>query len=320
MDVFKRFIRTVLLAGVVALPFVVFWQQRNISDWWRLRDYVPPARIVELADNTQMTDEGRKLFYLHKPELNDRDAFNRNCKGFEQTIVLGCYVTNQAIYIFDVQDARLEGIEEVTSAHEMLHAAYDRLSVSEREAVDRMTQSAFDGLRDARLAEVVESYRQRDASVVSNELHSILATEFRTLPKQLEDYYERYFHDRLTVVGFSEKYEAVFTEQMNRIKTLSDQIAAIENDLQAQIRSVDELETGLSADADRLNSLRAQNRVDEYNAGVSPYNARIGQYRRLIADYNAKVQRMNQLVEEHNSVAFEQKKLTDAIDSNQPSL
>lgn len=320
MHLFWRICKTIFLTIAIALPFVILWQHRNISDWYLLRGYEPPERIAQFADNTQMTELGKRLFYVHKPQLNDRAAFNKNCSGFETTIVLGCYVTNKGIFIFDVEDPRLEGIEEVTAAHEMLHAAYDRLSGSDKKNVDRMTQQAFDAMNDERVKKVIESYRARDPSVVSSELHSILGTEVRSLPAELEEYYKKYFHSRPAVVAYSEQYEAVFTEQQKRIQALSEQIEAITNELALQKRAIDELEASLNADADRLNRLRAEERIDEYNAGVGPYNNKIGQYRRLISDYNAKVQHMNQLVEEHNSVAVEQKNLINAIDSHQPSL
>ncbi len=320
MHALRRILKTLFIVVVAALPFVLLWQHQNISDWLRLRGYTPPARIAELTEHTQMTDEGRKLFYVHAPQLNDRTAFNVNCAGFEQTIVLGCYITHRSIYIFDVEDPRLEGVEEVTSAHEMLHAAYDRLSASEKQAVDRMTKNAFDNLNDERIKKVVASYEERDRTVVSNELHSILATEVRVLPSDLESYYQRYFTNRQAVVAFSEQYEAVFTEKLNRIRLLSEQIAAIENELRQQKIEIDKFESNLNADAEQLSRLRQQGRTEEYNAGVGPYNNLVGQYRKLITDYNAKVQKMNQMVEEHNSLAVEQKDLINAIDSHQSSL
>ncbi len=302
------------------MPFVVLWQHRNITDWLRLRNYTPPSRIAELAQHTQMTDEARKLFYVHAPELNDRRAFNLNCAGFEQTIVLGCYITHKSIFIFDVEDSRLEGIEEVTSAHETLHAAYDRLSAAEKQNVDRMTKNAFDGIKNERIKQVVRSYEERDSTVVSNELHSILATEVRELPADLEAYYRRYFTNRQAVVAFSEQYESVFTEKQNRIKFLSEQIEVIENELRQQKTTIDEYENILSNDAEQLSALRQEGKIEEYNSRVGPYNNRVGQYRTLIAAYNVKVQKMNQIVEEHNSLAVEQKELINAIDSHQPSL
>ena len=78
-----------------------------------------------------MTDKGRNLFYVYDPQLLDKDGFNTQCTIEEQSIVLGCY-DGSGIYLYDISDVRLEGVEEVTSAHEMLHAAYGRLSAKEK--------------------------------------------------------------------------------------------------------------------------------------------------------------------------------------------
>ena len=51
--------------------------------------------------------------------------------------MLGCYHSNQdGIFLYNVQDARLAGVQQVTAAHEMLHAAYDRLSTKDKNYVD----------------------------------------------------------------------------------------------------------------------------------------------------------------------------------------
>ena len=45
----------------------------------------------------------------------------RGVTSWLKTAVLGCYA-NREISIFNVTDQRLDGIREVTAAHEMLHA------------------------------------------------------------------------------------------------------------------------------------------------------------------------------------------------------
>src|SRR5690606_25698564 len=118
-----------------------------------------------------------RLFYVHNPELLNKVDFQGKCLHTEETIVLGCYITNSKIYVFDVSDERLHGVEEVTAAHEMLHAAYDRLNAKEKTRIDGMLSEVFNQSTDERLKATVESYRKRDPSVVPNELHSIIGTE-----------------------------------------------------------------------------------------------------------------------------------------------
>lgn len=301
---------------LIVLSSVGIVQRQSIWDWWRLRDFVPSARIAELSEHTTMTDYGRKLFYVHQPELNNKVEFTRSCPTGEQTIVLGCYITHQSIHIYDVQDDRLNGIEEVTAAHEMLHAAYDRLSTDERNRINNLLVQSFESSADERIKKVVSAYRQRDAGVVPNELHSILGTEVRTLPAELEAHYSKYFENRLKVVEYSEQYEAIFSAQQAKIQSLADEINALEIQLKADRQEIELRERSLQEQSSSLNSLRSSGQTEEYNAAVPGYNEQVREYRSLVAKYNADVLRLNRLVEEHNSLAVEQRGLYDAINSS----
>lgn len=309
----------VVLTVAVLVSITGLLKRQEIYDWWRLRGYEPPARIAELAERTTMTPYGRKLFYVHHPQLNDRGEFNQNCAGFEQTIVLGCYLTHTSIYIFDVTDPRLEGIEEVTAAHEMLHAAYDRLNQDEKNNINNLTADFLLQLKDERIQKVVESYKKRDPRSVPSELHSILATEVGQLNQELEEYYAKYFSNREAVAQFSAKYEAVFTQQQNKIQELNLQIDRFHAELAVKKLEIEAAEAKITDEANRLEQLRTQNNIESYNSAVPGYNQMVENYRNLIATYNKKVKRLNELVAEHNSLAVEQKQLIDAINSKEPT-
>ena len=294
---------------------VVFTQRQAIADWWRLRDFQPSARVAELAEHTTMTDEGRRLFYVHHPSLDNKLTFTQNCPSGEQTIVLGCYITHRSIHIYDVTDERLNGIEEVTAAHEMLHAAYDRLSSEERRQVDDMLAQTFSSLTDKRIKSVIGTYQERDPEVVPNELHSIIGTEVKQLPAELEDYYAQYFSNRAKIVEYSEQYEAIFSAQQNSIQSLAEQINALERKLRADKQEIELREESLRSQSEELNQLRSSGQTEAYNAAVPGYNQQVAAYRSLVNRYNADVVRLNRLIEEHNSLAVEQKELYGAIDS-----
>src|SRR3989344_1018679 len=129
------------IASLTALALLVLGllNLQAINDWLRLRNYDPPSAIAAIAKADQMTDNAKDLFYVTRPELiNQANDFRQACPSFEQTIVLGCYRSglSSAIYIYDVPDARLDGVVEVTAAHEMLHSAYDRLGQDEKNRID----------------------------------------------------------------------------------------------------------------------------------------------------------------------------------------
>ncbi|MDZ7786175.1 MAG: hypothetical protein U5L95_03575 [Candidatus Saccharibacteria bacterium] len=321
----KRFISSVLLIALVGGVLLALWHKQDVYDWYRLRDYVPSAEIEALAENTAMSDYGRKLFYVHDPRLEDRETFNRTCSHFEQTIVLGCYKSHQSIHVFDVQDERLEGIEEVTAAHEMLHAAYDRLDDSGKKRIDRMVVSHYENVKKdlPRIRDTVLTYIESDdhgPEVVNNELHSIMGTEVRELSPELEEYYGQYFEDRTRVVEHAEGYAQVFVEQQNKIEDLRGQIQQLETKLQGRRAEIESEGQSLQEEARRLTELRANDQIEEYNASVLPYNQRLDAYRVKADQFNADIRRLNDLIERFNELAVEQKELNNALDSSTPNL
>jgi hypothetical protein len=142
-----------LLASIAFVLLVAFAWVKNqaIYDWLHLRNYQPSAAIAQLATDTTMNSATERLFYVYHPELQTKEVFNQSCSGSEQTIVLGCYVSRQGIYLYNVTDERLKGVIQVTAAHETLHAAYERLSGSERKKVDAMTANAYAQVTDERV-------------------------------------------------------------------------------------------------------------------------------------------------------------------------
>lgn len=316
----KRIVTVSLTLVIAIVPVIGFMKRQAIFDWYRLRDYQPSAAIAALADNTTMTDTGRHLFYVYHAELQGRDDFNQSCQFSEQSIVLGCYVSNQGIYIYDVEDERLAGIEEVTAAHEVLHAAYDRLSSSERGRIDALTAQVFEGITNPRVLDSVKAYHDKDPAIVPNELHSIIGTEIRDIPEELETYYARYFKDRKTVVGYSEKYEKAFTERKARADSLLRQIEAVRVQIEQNDADLTRMRTELEAEYRALESQRASAEPSSFNARVRAYNAQVQTYNTKVRQSYVLIDRHNALVNEYNQVVLEEKELIKAIDSRPSTI
>lgn len=301
----------VLLSGI--LIGVLHWQ--SIFDWWRLRNYQPPARISALAQNTTMTDKARRLFYVYRPSLADKSTFAQHCQSYEQSIVLGCYSQINGIYIYDVPDERLKGVHEVTAAHEMLHAAYDRLSTKEKHRIDALTAQAFANVNNERIKNAVDSYRQRSSDIVPNELHSIMATEVLTLPPELETYYQQYFKDRSHVVNYSETYEAVFSERKQKVADFDARLVDLRAEIDAAEKALTSQEAALNQERSRIDGLLAANQYSQYNAAVGPFNKKVQTYNALISSTESKIDQYNMLVQERNAIAVEEQDLMQALDS-----
>jgi uncharacterized protein YukE len=307
---------TVLFSGFfITIALLTILNFQSIFDWYRLRGYTPPAEIAVLADVTTMNSYGEKLFYVNRPELNDKTTFQQNCTSAEASIVLGCYVSNRGIYIYDVQDDRLAGIEEVTAAHEMLHVGYERLNSSERERVDQLTAESFSQIKNKRIIDTVEQYRQADASVVPNELHSILATEVAVLPAELEEHYKQFFDDRSQVVALAERYEAAFTKREEQIARFDRQLASLETSINSARQEIDGLNIDLQNQRQQLDGLLSSGNASAYNNSVEDYNAAVQDYNRLLKSTEADIQSYNRLVKERNEIALEERELYQSLDS-----
>jgi uncharacterized protein YukE len=306
----------VLFSAIVifAIIFAVLNRQ-NIFDWARLYNYQPPAAISQLADSTAMNDYGRKLFYVNHPELADKASFNGKCSSTEQSIVLGCYINTKGIYIYNVSDPRLKGVQEVTAAHEMLHAAYDRLNSDEKAKIDALTAQTFASLNDQRLKDTIEAYRAKDPSVVPNELHSILGTEERKLPPELENYYKKYFTNRAQVVTYSEAYEGEFTKRKVQIAEYDAQRTLLKNEIDSAEQTLQSQTQDLTNKRDQLDKLLAAKQYQPYNAQVDSFNTQVKRYNVLVASMQAKITQYNQIVAARNAIALEEQDLVKALDS-----
>ncbi len=332
---------------VMALSSFAILNAQEIRDWWQLRDYSPSAEIARLADRAQLSARGERLFFVGDPKLNDKQEFNSNCPTTERSLVLGCYSSGY-IYILAVDDPRLDGIEEVTAAHEMLHAAYDRLDGDERERVDGLLLRQFNEITDERILSLIEQYRSQDPSSVNNELHSILPTEYADLSPELEEYYSQYFVDRLAVVALADSYEAAFSSVERRVETLTTRIEAKSKEIQsskvradglsAQFADLSQEVKDTSAELDRLNEeldeLESQGRTAQYNQMVVEYNLLVEdlnastealrslqrQYNALVDQINADIKEHNRLVEARRQLSYRGMDLYRAIDSTYQDL
>jgi hypothetical protein len=312
-----------LAALIVCGGIAVAVERQNLSDWWRLRGYQAPATVAQLATQTTMDAYARKIFYVNHPDIESKNSFYNSCpnNGGEKTVVLGCYHSNQrGIFVLSVQDSRLYGVEQVTAAHEMLHAAYDRLSARDKTYVDGLLMNYYKhDLHDQRLLSTIAAYKQSEPNDVVNEMHSVFGTEVAHLPKPLETYYKRYFTDRQKVAEYAAQYEAAFTSRQQQVKqddttlaNLKAQISADETELQIQKQAI-------ADDQQRLNSLSQKHDYSAYNAGVPAFNAKIDTYNALVGETRDLIAQYDALVQKRNAIALEENQLVNDI-SPAPTL
>ena len=266
---------------------------------------------------THHEDGTRRLFYVNHPELNEKQEFRQKCgDNGEKTIVLGCFIDHTGIYLLNVTDSRLDGVVEVTAAHEILHAHYARLSDSERKKVDKMTADVFSTITDERIKKTIEEYRVKDPKVVPTELHSILGTEVRDLPVELENYYSKYFSDRKQVVGYSEQYEQEFINIETKAENYDARLAGLEEKIDSNKGRIEELRQKIDSEQKRLNGLASANNKEQYDNLVPVYNNLVDQHNSLVNQIKQDMNTYNDLLEERNDLSIQLQELYEVIDSN----
>lgn len=307
-----------LIFVVLAASLLVWDKQQSIADWWKLRGYTPPAKVVDLASVDTMTAKAKHILYVNHPQLvASPTSFRQDCTVNEQTIVLGCYHSGQnGIYVFSVKDARLSGVEQVTIAHEMLHAAYDRLSSSERSRIDGLLNNYFtNDLHDQRIIDTINSYKKTEPKDITNEMNSVFGTEVLTLPKSLENYYNQYFSKRSVVVKFALNYENEFTSRIARINSYDKQLSALKSQKNTEEQNLNNQFVQLNSDRVRLDSLKSSGQFEAYNAGVASFNSEVAAYNQGVNTLQNYITRYNNLVNTRNSIANDLRSLDSAIDT-----
>ena len=249
-----------LVLVVVLLGGAGLWAVSNrqyIADQFAVWNFTSNEAIDGYIERSTMTNRGAFLFTASAPEIVAGEDFAATCgSGEEGTGVLGCYLPRtKSIVLFDVTDERLDGIEDVVASHEMLHAAWDRMSAEEQAEVQPLLEAEAAALSgDAEFMARMELYDRTEPGERDNELHSIIGTEYGTVSPELEAYYADFFDDRAALVALHVTSNAVFVE-------LEARSAALVEELEA-------LRSGIEADYASYNS-----GYDELNADISEFNA-----------------------------------------------
>ncbi len=324
----KRAIGLFFGLATIAAGAFAFLNYQLIIDHAVASQYKPSSAVLELENQVQFTSKGSFLFHATQAQLDDSASFNRHCqKKDEQSVVLGCYHSPQRIYVYDVKDSRLEGIRPVTAAHEMLHAAYDRLSQSERDRLHQLIDTALPNVLQTKsdLAERLKIYERIEPGEHYNELHSILGSEAESLPAELEKHYRQFFKDRRLIAGFASSYAKVFNDLkvnqgslVEELKVLSIEISALSDEYNLEIQQ-------LNSDIENFNSLAQTSggfsSQAEFNAAKAALQARRDQLEAKRQAINGKVKLYNQKRDSLAALDVEVEELNSSLDStNLPSL
>ena len=289
-------------------------------DWVKSSLFTPSAQLAAAEQRIDFAERGKQIFYATHPSIENKSQFNKSCASTERTVaILGCYAGDN-IYLYNIQNAELDGTLEVTAAHEMLHAAYQRLNYFDRKHVNELVKAEYEKIKDKpSISQLMEYYRTAEPGAELDELHSIIGTTILEISPTLENYYRSYFTDRASVVALNNKYSAVFDELSARAdelqKTIDSEGPAIANMMQVYQTDLAQLNLdiqsfnaraasgGFSTQSEFATARNAlERRVDTMNGRRSSLNARVNNYNAMVDELNKLAVHVNKLNESINGV------------------
>lgn len=304
----KRFWTPGMVALTVVCALIVaawFWlMERQIpQDWVASWGYAPTEEVAELEEALDLTWRGQLIWAAVNPTLEEAEAFNEYCDSHDAEVsVLGCYAPSEdKVYIYLITDETLKDANKSTAAHELLHAAWDRMTELEQAEVREWLDELYESDREW-FDEELSTYEDDEWT---EEMYTRAATKRRELPAELEEHYGKYFEDRAQVVQYYENYQEPLDELNaeldERWAELDELDVAIEEERAEYIAAVDEYNGrverfNICADtpgcfnettfAWQRQQLTAEG--DELDAWQEALNGRIRDYNQKLAEYNEK--------------------------------
>lgn len=290
----------VILVGASALLISTYRQA--IADFVSAAQYAPTDEMVRVLSQVAPTPQAETVFKATHPTLDAAESFNTSCADVmhsENAQVVGCY-TGDRIHLFRITDDRLRGMVEVTAAHELLHAMYDRMSAPEKTSLRILLESEYEKLSNADpgLVERMSVYQDLNDDAFANELHSVLGTEIDRLSEPLENYYAKIFSSRAAITSLFAGYNARFEELEAERKDLSASLERLRPEIEARSSAYQNAVSQFNAEAqaltDRNNSLEFSSNPAEFYRLRDMLTA---EQQRLEAERMA----LNELIESYNT-------------------
>ncbi|MDB5160286.1 MAG: hypothetical protein JWO99_549 [Candidatus Saccharibacteria bacterium] len=305
--------------AILAAAGFLLMNQQYVKDQITVWSYKPDAKILSVESRIDFSSKGQFNFYATQPEVDGSDKFNADCPRQEVgNPILGCYAGGR-IYVYDVTNAQLDGIEEVTAAHEMLHAVWERMSPIDQDRIGKLLQAEYAKLSDNKdLTDRMSYYQRTEPGQFVNELHSILGTEIGNLSPELETYYKQYFNDRQKVVDLHSKYNSVFQNLKSESDSLYADLTTLGASIESRTAQYSADSKQLSADIESFNA-RANSgnfsSISQFNSERVSLLARTSALDAERASISADIDTYNAKYAQYQTVSSQVEALNKSIDS-----
>ena len=288
----------------IALMIVLALNYQVIFDFIKGTIYAPSLEMTEVRESLDLNSRGEFLFNASMPVLNN-----------EVETILGCY-TEQKIYVYDIKDKELDGVVELTAAHELLHAVYDRMSIRERDELREVLERVYNENLEV-LKDEVSAY---DSAEQLEEMYVRIGTEVKSIPEELESNYAKIFNNRKAIVGFYEKYNGVFKKYEEELKNLETRLKEINAELDGKSGEYSNRVNALNNSIDAFND--CANTIGCFKSDTEFYNKReelLSEKRWVEGLYNeieSLINQYNNNVEKYNENVFKIDRIQDIINSH----
>ncbi len=279
--------------------------------------YQPSGEMAEIRASLDLTDTGMRIFNASFPELLEKTDFNRKCREAEnESAILGCYIGDK-VYVYNITDSELSGIRELATAHELLHAVYERMGDSEKVALVEPLTRVFEENQEL-LGSEIDSY---PVSERQEELYVRAGTEIKDLPVDLETHYAGIFKDQDKIVDFYNSYIGVFRKIESRLKELLAEINSLKSEIDAKILEYETGVSGLNAKIKEFNTcaetLNCFTSTAEFNRQRAAIVAEQNRLKGVYEEANGLISRHNTLVSEYNENILHGQALNMKINSSE---
>lgn len=319
----KRFSKKLIsLAVTLALVVVGMWALANkwtIYDHWVSKKYASTKDSSEVLSDLNLTSKGDLVYRASLTEVDNKDSFKERCpvQDYEDASVLGCY-SDRKIYVLKVDEPKLAGVEEVTAAHELLHAKFERMGPSEKEEVGQLVTELRKNITDSETNELVKNYESKlgAGEGLNNEMFAIYGTQLKDVGSELEEIYRDYFKDRASIVDKYFAYNAEFNRLETVIRGYDSHLDALKSQKEALEAEIDSLGSELNVEKQEIDSLKNGGSQEQYQSAAIAYNSRVEVYNRKVGQIRSIIAQYNELVEKRNAEALSAKSLADKLNAN----
>ena len=292
-----KFFLFLLIIGAIAFLFLYYFDWRGEIDKLKANHFKASPEITSLESQLNLTDRGSNLFYALSPQLDNAEKFNNDCSnisGVESGFLLGCYTSiagQERLTVFNAganataAERELfdyDSSKRVTTAHEMLHGAYERRRWQDTVKIDQeikaiSTQISQSCQTNSPLSiedcQIIASDMENYTSLNRSELYARLGTEvyLANLPENLAKDYLQYFNDTTDIVDSYRKNRQQELDIKARIQTLR-------TNLEESEKYVNLLTQKYYANPTYSGYYSTNNAINEYNKQVEEYNDLIRLY------------------------------------------